>query len=285
VRLVSLGATAYGARVLSRLQEYQTSTTITPGGLLWLGEWGTLRYAANSAFIMRLAVKYKIATGTQATSLEKFAKKQMDYVLGTNPKSYSYLVGFGTNYPRNPHHRSAHDATAPGYSISTPTFNTWTLDGALVGGPTANDAYADDRNDYTTSEVTTDYNALLSGLLASYVGSNCQVSSVGSSFLRILGDEVAAPTTAAPSTEKEDSAAATATTATAASGAKLPDFVVPLVGAIGVAALLVGGVIAARGIQSRHRAASAQYVEFGSRELDGAAEAMPHSAADTEVVV
>jgi hypothetical protein len=192
-------------------------------------------------------------------------------------------VGFGTNYPRNPHHRSAHDATAPGYSISTPTFNTWTLDGALVGGPTANDAYADDRNDYTTSEVTTDYNALLSGLLASYVGSNCQVSSVGSSFLRILGDEDAAadPTTAAPSTKKDSAAA----TATAASGAKLPDFVVPLVGAIGVAALLVGGVIAARGIQSRRRAASAQYVEFGSRELDGAAEAMPHSAADAEVVV
>jgi hypothetical protein len=116
------------------------------------------------------------------------------------------------------------------------------------------------------------------------VGSNCQVSSVGSSFLRVLGDEDAAadPTTAAPSAEKGDSAAATAT---AASGAKLPDFVVPLVGAIGVAALLVGGVIAVRGIQSRRRAASAQYVEFGSRELDGATEAMPHSAADTEVVV
>jgi hypothetical protein len=283
VRLVSLGATGYGARVLSRLQEYQTSSTITPGGLLWLAQWGTLRYAANSAFIMRLAVKYKIATGTQATSLEKFAKKQMDYILGSNPKSYSYIAGFGTSYPRNPHHRSAHDATAPGYSISTPTLNKWTLEGAMVGGPAANDAYADDRSDYTTSEVTTDYNALLSGLLASYVGSNCKVSSVAASasFLRVLGDvEMGAPPTAAPLAVEETAPGTTApatSPAVTTTAAKLPGFVVPLVGAVAVAALLVGGIIAGRGVLARRRDAS-DYAEFGVHELDEATErGLPHS--------
>lgn len=31
----------------------------------------------------------------------------MDYILGLNPKGTSYMVGYGSNYPKKVHHRAA----------------------------------------------------------------------------------------------------------------------------------------------------------------------------------
>ena len=138
--------------------------TYTPGGLAWLDQWGSLRYACNTAF---LALYYSpiASTAAKATKYTNFAKRQVDYALGLNPGNHSFVCGFGVNPPVKPHHRTAHGAWANNLS-GPPTETRHTLYGALVGGPGSNDAYTDDRSNYTNNEVATDYNALFSGALA-----------------------------------------------------------------------------------------------------------------------
>jgi hypothetical protein len=138
--------------------------TYTPGGLAWLDQWGSLRYAANTAF---LALYYSpiATTAAKSTKYYNFAKRQIDYALGQNPGNHSFVCGFGVNPPKSPHHRTAHGAWANNLS-GPPTETRHILYGALVGGPGSNDAYTDDRSNYTNNEVATDYNALFSGALA-----------------------------------------------------------------------------------------------------------------------
>jgi hypothetical protein len=138
----------------------------TPGGLAWVSQWGSLRYAANTAL---LAFIYSDTVRDVGTRYHDFAKKQIDYALGVNPVSRSYVVGFGNNPPRNPHHRGAHGSWAN--TIESPTDNRHVLYGALVGGPaSASDTdYVDDRSNYVTNEVALDYNAGFTGALARLV--------------------------------------------------------------------------------------------------------------------
>ena len=78
----------------------------------------------------------------------EFAKRQIDYALGQNPRNSSYVVGFGVNPPKNPHHRTAHSSWTD--QLSFPVNSRHVLYGALVGGPKSNnDAYVDDRNDFS----------------------------------------------------------------------------------------------------------------------------------------
>jgi len=74
------------------------------------------------------------------------------------------MVGFGDNFPKNPHHRAASGTT----NINDSNPNEYTLYGALVGGPSApnDNAYQDNRNDYIANEVALDYNAAFTGALA-----------------------------------------------------------------------------------------------------------------------
>ena len=106
--------------------------TYTPGGLAWLTQWGSLRYAANTAFCAQV---YADHVNDPEMRYSNFAKAQADYMLGSNPDDRSYLCGFGNNPPVNPHHRNAHHSTTN--NINSPTLNTHTLYGALVGGPDA----------------------------------------------------------------------------------------------------------------------------------------------------
>jgi len=147
----------------------------TPGGLVWLNEWGSLRYAANTAF---LAFVYADTFGDPSGAFESFGRKQIDYMLGDNPAGRSYLIGFGANFPRNPHHRGSHGSTL--FSIDEPEFNTHVLRGALVGGPSAPDdfAFSDDRRDIRTNEVALDYNAGFTGALARLVPGAVQRKSI-----------------------------------------------------------------------------------------------------------
>ncbi len=135
----------------------------TPGGLAWLDQWGSLRYAANTSF---LALIYSDWVGDAAKKARyhDFALNQIDYILGNNPQHRSYEVGFGANPPLNVHHRTAHASWSN--DISTPVDNRHILYGALVGGPGSDDSYTDSRTDYTRNEVATDYNAGFTGALA-----------------------------------------------------------------------------------------------------------------------
>ncbi len=137
-----------------------------PGGLAWLDQWGSLRYVANTAFLSFVYsdwLQSKNLDPVRATRYVTFAERQINYMLGDNPPR-RYVVGFGTNPPRNPHHRTAHGAW--GNDITTPAVSVHTLYGALVGGPDVADGYADSRTDYVRNEVALDYNAAFTGALA-----------------------------------------------------------------------------------------------------------------------
>ena len=137
--------------------------TYTPGGLAWLDQWGSLRYAANAAF---LAFVYSdwVADPVKKQRYRDFAVRQILYILGDNPNNRSYVVGFGNNPPQHPHHRTSHGSWAD--SLSVPANHRHILYGALVGGPDSSDRYTDSISDYVSNEVAVDYNAGFTGALA-----------------------------------------------------------------------------------------------------------------------
>lgn len=137
--------------------------TTTPGGLAWLSQWGSLRYAMNESFLAMVYAK-DVADTAKKQAYRDFATKQLHYALGDNPRSGSYLIGFGANSPQHPHHRTAHGSWSD--SMSLPANHRHKLYGALVGGPNASDAYTDSISDYVSNEVATDYNAAITGVLA-----------------------------------------------------------------------------------------------------------------------
>lgn len=136
----------------------------TPGGLAWLDTWGSLRYAANTSLAAFIYSDF-ITDATKKQRYHDFAVRQINYMLGDNPSQRSFVVGFGTNPPINPHHRTAHGGWANNLQ-GNPTNNRHILYGALVGGPDRSDAYVDDRGNYITNEVATDYNAGFTGAVA-----------------------------------------------------------------------------------------------------------------------
>jgi endoglucanase len=137
--------------------------TITSGGLRHISQWGSLRYAANTAMVAGVVADSLIDPGG---TYSKLAADTIDYILGDNPRQSSYVVGYGTNAPQQPHHRGASGVGWEGFRNGLP--NAHTLYGALVGGPDRpNDfSYADVRSDYIRNEVAIDYNAGFSGALA-----------------------------------------------------------------------------------------------------------------------
>jgi endoglucanase len=152
----TVGGTAHGAD--------GTRVNYSPGGQAVLDQWGSLRYAANTSFIA-LVYSDAISDATLKARYKDFAKRQIDYALGQNPRNSSYVVGFGTNPPRAPHHRTAHGSWTD--QLTFPVESRHVLYGALVGGPSAaNDQYTDDRGNYVNNEVATDYNAGFTGALA-----------------------------------------------------------------------------------------------------------------------
>jgi hypothetical protein len=135
--------------------------TYTPGGLAFLDSWGSLRYAANAAFLAFVWADESLGNSSKKSNYRNFAENQIKYILGNNPRNGSYICGFGSNSPLLPHHRTAHGSWAN--SLDTPSISRHILHGALVGGPDSGDNWADSRSDYTKNEVACDYNA---GLIA-----------------------------------------------------------------------------------------------------------------------
>ncbi|HOM02429.1 MAG TPA: glycoside hydrolase family 9 protein [Acetivibrio sp.] len=136
--------------------------TYTPKGLAWLDQWGSLRYATTTAFLACVYSDWENADKGKAKSYLEFAKSQANYALGSTGRSF--VVGFGENPPKRPHHRTAHGSWAD--SQMEPPEHRHVLYGALVGGPDNTDNYTDDISNYTCNEVACDYNAGFVGLLA-----------------------------------------------------------------------------------------------------------------------
>lgn len=107
--------------------------------------WGSSRY--NCA-LQRYALA--LAKGDANSSYAKGAKWQMDYILGNNQKSTSFLIGYGDSYPSQLHHRAANP---------NKTGASYVCYGSLVGGPTdSNCTYTDYWDQYQSTEPALDYN-------------------------------------------------------------------------------------------------------------------------------
>jgi hypothetical protein len=140
----------------------------TTGGLMFVDGFGAIRYATNTAFIAFVYADFLGAQNALFRRYRDFAQRQIDYALGKNPLNRSFVSGFGTNPPINPHHRTGHGSWVNGGPTGVPTNNRHVLFGALVGGPTSTDdrSYKDDRSDFRANEVALDFNAGFTSALA-----------------------------------------------------------------------------------------------------------------------
>ena len=152
----------YKDRVDKHMNFWLNQVKYTPKGLAWLDQWGALRYATTTAYLALVYADSDVCPADKKETYSSFGKAQVDYALGSSGRSY--VIGYGENSPKNPHHRTAHGAYSN--NIGEPAETRHTLFGALVGGPDSNDNYTDDRNNYINNEVACDYNAGFTGLLA-----------------------------------------------------------------------------------------------------------------------
>jgi endoglucanase len=141
----------------------------TPAGFPILDSWGSFRYAANTAFLLRVYADTLAHDPDKQRRYAARAKQIADYLLGDNPRGLSYVIGYGPRYPLAPHHRTAHGSWTD--NLRFPELNRHVLHGALVGGHRNADDndWKDDRGDFLANEVACDYNALFSGLIAALV--------------------------------------------------------------------------------------------------------------------
>lgn len=150
----------------------ETSAPRTPQGLVFLQQWGSLRHAANVAFLCLQAAE----DGVNPSRYRSFAKSQIGYILGDTGRSF--VVGFGNDPPQRPHHRASSCPSPPATcgwdQYNSPDPNPHILYGALVGGPDINDNYQDDRTDFIKNEVAIDYNAGFQGAVAGLLSLNHQ---------------------------------------------------------------------------------------------------------------
>lgn len=148
----------------------------TPGGFAVLTTWGSARYDA-AAQLQALAYRRNFPSDPKSSKFTDWAMGQMNYIMGDNPLSRSYIVGFGSTTPgvgslvggsavaaSHPHHADAHGSLTN--NQDDPSTDRHILWGGLVGGPDASDKHNDLTTDFVLNEVAVDYNAALPGALA-----------------------------------------------------------------------------------------------------------------------
>ena len=159
----------------------------TPGGLIYRQRWNNLQFVTSASFLLTVYSDYlqsagrsiQCSSGTASPSeLLNFAKSQVDYILGDNPRATSYMVGYGSTYPQQVHHRGSSIVSIkanPSFVTCRGGYATWfsrkasdpnLLDGAIVGGPDGYDNFADERDNYEQTEPATYNNAPILGVLA-----------------------------------------------------------------------------------------------------------------------
>lgn len=83
--------------------------------------------------------------------------------------SVPYVVGANPNSPSNPHSAMAHGGNDVGAIDTDPENTTYTLYGAVVGGPDRWDRFFDMRSDWPQTEIALDYNAPMLTLASMHV--------------------------------------------------------------------------------------------------------------------
>ncbi len=139
------------------------SNSVPYGVALTKYNWGSNMTVANAGIILSLAYNE-----TGDIKYLEAANAQLDYLLGKNPLGASFVTGFGTVSPENPHHR-------PSMAVGS------AMPGMLVGGvnqsleDSAAKAYCkespaakcwvDNSESYSTNEITIYWNSPLTYLL------------------------------------------------------------------------------------------------------------------------
>ncbi len=155
---------------------FSYSYSVTPGGLTF--RYNTpnllLKVNLNSAYVAMFYAA-TLATPDEKTRYYGWAKRQMDYALGNNPLGLSYVIGYGSRWPKHVHHRGATGSWAGFDNVAKdhPLFlngSRHILYGGLVGGPTIQDEFPDnDPLNHLRHEVALDFNAGMMGVLAGLV--------------------------------------------------------------------------------------------------------------------
>ncbi|XP_059630328.1 endoglucanase 12-like [Cornus florida] len=169
------------------IQKGSSNVKKTRAGLLWWSPWDNLQYTTSALFVTTAYSKYLTTARSKLhcqggivtpQGLLFFVRSQVDYILGSNPRRMSYMVGFGSNYPKQIHHRGSSivsikrdkkPVTCKGgfqdwFNKNAPNPNV--LEGAIVGGPDQGDNYSDSRQNFQQSEPATANSAPLVGVLA-----------------------------------------------------------------------------------------------------------------------
>lgn len=141
----------------------------SPGGFMmkFADTWGSGRYNSAGQFLSLIYAK-SFPEDKRAKEIKDWAKSQSEYLLGKNPLSKSFMMGFTDKYCLQPHHAAGH-ASITGMPDDPPE-NRHILWGALVNGPAnLKDEHVDKRGDYGSNEVSIDYNsAFLAAIAANY---------------------------------------------------------------------------------------------------------------------
>ncbi|XP_045163948.2 uncharacterized protein LOC123528279 [Mercenaria mercenaria] len=150
--------------ILGGMEYWMKGVVTTPQGLVWQ-DYESLKFAGNAALLHALCRNEGIMNNPSELYLT-----QIEYILGRNENAFSYQIGYGSRYPRRPHHRSS---SCPDYMdtcdwsiYNSPSRNPFELTGALVGGPDMNDAYEDVRSNEKMNRVSVEHNAGFQSVLA-----------------------------------------------------------------------------------------------------------------------
>ncbi|KAL8208637.1 hypothetical protein R6Q57_008049 [Mikania cordata] len=158
---------------------------MTPGGLIHFRDGANSQYVTSTAFLFSvysdLLARHNVEVlcGDKTfthVDIMRFAKQEMDYLLGHNPAHRSIMVGFGHNPPLQAHHRGASvPVTASAdvtcgmsfvYWYNTDAPNPNELTGAILGGPDRADVFIDSRVNSSYTEPCTYIKSLAIGVLA-----------------------------------------------------------------------------------------------------------------------
>ncbi|KAL8153136.1 hypothetical protein V2J09_010896 [Rumex salicifolius] len=167
-----------------------SNVQFSPGGLLFIRQWNNMQYVSSASFLLLQYSDFLKTTGQVLTcpvkghrpidsnEMLKFAKSQVDYILGSNPMNMSYLVGYGPRYPNRMHHRGASIVSykqSKAFIGCTQGYDNWysrdkdnpnVVVGAVVGGPDRQDDFRDDRGNFMQTEACTYNTAPLVGVFA-----------------------------------------------------------------------------------------------------------------------
>lgn len=117
--------------------------------------WASAKLALAKALHMMIADRLE-----SDPALRQAAANQLHWVLGRNPLGRSFVTGFGTHPPQNPHHRliAATGSMIPGLLVGGPNSKAEDKIAPAGLGPRS---YVDQREAYSVNEPAIDYNAPL----------------------------------------------------------------------------------------------------------------------------